>query len=55
MKVFQIYISENNQPMGPILGPYIESVKKNFKYLERVLLNNDQIEGFLKETLTANS
>ena len=49
MNVFQIYISENNQPMGPILGSYIESVKQNFNHLEHVLLDNNQIEGFLKE------
>jgi mannosyltransferase OCH1-like enzyme len=49
MKVFQIYISENNQPMGAILDSYVESVRKSFNYLEHVLLDNHQIEEFLKE------
>ena len=48
MNVFQIYISENNQPMGPILGSYVESVKQNFNHLEHVLLDNNQTEGLLK-------
>lgn len=49
MKVFQIYISEGNQPMGPILSSYVESVKQNISYLEHELLNNNQIENFLKQ------
>ena len=48
MNVFQIYISENNQPMGPILDTYVESIKANFGHYKHTLLNNQQIEDFLK-------
>jgi mannosyltransferase OCH1-like enzyme len=49
MNVFQVYISEGNQPMGSVLGSYVESVRQNFNHLEHVLLDGGQIEGFLKE------
>ena len=54
MNVFQIYISENNQPMGPILGSYVESIKTNFGHYKHTLLNNQQIEDFLEQHFDCN-
>tara|TARA_B100000925_G_C21918577_1_gene434791 strand:+ start:211 stop:942 length:732 start_codon:yes stop_codon:yes gene_type:complete len=49
MKVFQVYISEGNQPMGSLLSSYVESVRQNIQYLEHELLGGEQIEVFLEE------
>ena len=42
-----LHMVKTTSPWG-FLGSYVESVKQNFNHLEHGLLDNNQIEGFLK-------